>query len=73
MSDKNIKRIEVCTAIGGLCLALVGMAGAFIILPSRVDAIEEKVHKMEAIQNDNRERLIRIVERLISIQENIKR
>lgn len=80
MSDRTIKRIEAWTAIGGLVLALIGMFGAFYILPYRVDALEAKAQNMEhaqreivAIQRENRERLIRIEERMMSLQENLKR
>lgn len=80
MSDRTVKRIKAWTAIGGLVLALIGMFGAFYILPYRVDALEAKAQNMEhaqreivAIQRENRERLIRIEERMMSLQENLKR
>lgn len=73
MSDPIRKRLEVgCTVVALIC-GLYGMFGAFVLLPSRMDAAESTIAKLAERSDRDRELLIRIEERLVKIQEQLAR
>lgn len=61
--------VGVVGGIGGIA----GMIGAFYLLPYRVEAVERRIDTM-AIQRDaDRELLTRIEERVIAVQETLRK
>lgn len=50
-----------------------GLIGAFIVLPQRMDAMEVRVEKISNQRESDRELLLRIEERVIAVQNDLKR
>lgn len=57
----------------GLMTGVAGMFGAFFMLPYRMDAMEARVEKMGAQRDIDHELLLRIEERLIAVQAELRR
>jgi hypothetical protein len=73
MSDKQRKWIEVVAVCAGLATGLAGMFGAFFLIPYRMSAVETRVEKIAQQRDTDRELLLRIEERLISVQRELMR
>ena len=73
MSDPIRKRLEVGCALLALATGLSGLFGAFVLLPSRMDAAESTIAKLAERSDRDRELLVRIEERLVKIQEQLAR
>lgn len=56
----------------GILVGMVGMFGAWFVLPYRVDAAEKKVERLEREQATMREILIRIDENVKVLKESRK-
>lgn len=61
--------VGVLGGVGGI----VGMIGAFYILPYRVAAMEKRVEVIQTQRAGDRELLTRIEERVISVQQDLRR
>lgn len=61
--------VGVLGGIGGLA----GMVGAFWLLPYRVEAVEKRIDTIAIQRADDHELLTRIEERLIAVQQEIRR
>lgn len=73
MSEPIRKRIEVAAALLGLAGGLAGMFGAFVLLPSRMEAAEKQISRLNERDEKSREVLIRIEERVIHVQSEINK
>lgn len=73
MPDLIRKRIEVGLAVLGLAGGLTGMFGAFVLLPSRMEAAEKQIVRLNERDEKSREMLVRIEERLIQVQSEINK
>ena len=67
------KQIELSAAALGLVAGLAGLFGAFVLLPSRMEAAERQIYRLNERDEKNREMLVRIEERLIQVQGELKR
>ena len=72
MGDAIKKHLEVSAAVLGLVAGLGGMFGAFVLLPSRMEAAERQIARLSANDERNRELLVRIEERLIQVQVEVR-
>lgn len=76
MTQLAKNRIEfaglVVGVMGGLG-GIAGMIGAFYLLPYRVEAVERRIDSIVEQRQIDRELLTRIEERLISVQQEIRR
>ncbi len=59
--------------VAALCVALFGAGSAWTILPFRVSATEEAVAVLRRDSSRDRELLVRIEERLINVQNELKK
>ena len=66
MSDRLCKQLEISAAALGLIAGLVGLFGAFVLLPSRMEAAEKQIKILTDRDATNREMLVRIEERQIN-------
>lgn len=73
MPDRMRKGFEVMAVVLGLVTGLTGLFGAFVLLPSRVDAVEKQVTRLNERDEKSREMLVRIEERLIQVQAEINK
>ncbi len=73
MSERLRKSIEVGAAALGLIAGIVGLFGAFVLLPSRMEAAEKQIHRLNERDEKNREMLVRIEERLIQVQSELNK
>ena len=73
MSERLSKSIEVGAAALGLIAGIVGLFGAFVLLPSRMEAAEKHIHRLNERDEKNREMLVRIEERLIQVQSELNK
>ena len=72
--DANLrKQIEISAAALGLVAGLIGLFGAFVLLPSRMEAAERQIARLNDRDEKSREMLVRIEERLIQVQGELKR
>lgn len=72
MPDRTRKAIEVAAAVVGLVAGLAGLFGAFVLLPSRMEAAEKQILRLNDRDEKAREVLIRIEERLIRVDGQIQ-
>lgn len=76
MTDVIKKNLEftllVVSVLGGLA-GVVGLVGAFVILPYRVEAMERKLNVVDAAHTLDHDMLMRIEERLIAVQTTLAR
>ena len=76
MTTQAKARIEfvglVVGVLGGLG-GIAGMIGAFWLLPYRVEAVERRIETIAVQRECDRELLTRIEERLIAVQQEIRR
>jgi len=72
MPDRTRKVIEVAAAMVGLVAGLAGLFGAFVLLPSRMEAAERQILRLNDRDEKAREVLIRIEERLIRVDGQIQ-
>lgn len=61
--------IGVLSGLGGIA----GMIGAFYLLPYRVEAVEKRIETISLQRADDRELLTRIEERLIAVQQELRK
>ncbi len=61
--------VGVLGGIGGIA----GMIGAFYLLPYRVEAVEKRIETIAVQRQGDRELLTRIEERLIAVQQELRR
>lgn len=73
MSDRFRKSIEVGAATLGLIAGLTGLFGAFVLLPSRMEAAERQIGRLNERDEKSREMLVRIEERLIQVQSELNK
>lgn len=72
--DANLrKQIEISAAALGLVAGLIGLFGAFVLLPSRMEAAERQIARLNDRDEKSREMLVRIEERLIQVQSEISK
>ena len=72
--DANLrKQIEISAAALGLVAGLIGLFGAFVLLPSRMEAAERQIARLNDRDEKSREMLVRIEERLIQVQGEISK
>ena len=71
MSDRLRKSIELSASVVAVATGLAGMFGAFVLLPSRMDAAERQIARLSEREEKQREMLVRIEERLIQVQSEI--
>ena len=72
--DANLrKQIEISAAALGLVAGLIGLFGAFVLLPSRMEAAERQITRLNDRDEKSREMLVRIEERLIQVQSEISK
>lgn len=57
----------------GLVAGLTGLFGAFVLLPSRMEAAERQIARLNDRDEKSREMLVRIEERLIQVQGEISK
>lgn len=76
MTQQVKQRLElvglIIGVIGGLG-GFAGLAGAFWLLPYRVEAVEKRMELIASQRTEDRELLTRIEERLIAVQQEIRR
>lgn len=73
MSEKAKMNLQVFGVVVAVATGITGLFGAFIILPYRVDAIEVQVrNNAEKVAADH-ELLVRIEERLITVQKQLEK
>lgn len=76
MTQQGKARIEflglIVGVLGGIG-GLAGMIGAFWLLPYRVEAVEKRIDAIAIQRNADHELLTRIEERLIAVQQEIRR
>jgi hypothetical protein len=68
MPDRTRKLVEMAAASVALLAGLTGMFGAFVLLPSRMEAAERQIYRLNNNDERNREMLVRIEERIIQLQ-----
>ena len=73
MNERLRKSIEVGAAALGLIAGIVGLFGAFVLLPSRMEAAEKQIHRLLERDEKHREMLVRIEERLIQVQSELNK
>jgi len=71
MPDRLKTRIELAGLLLAIASGLVGMFGAFVILPYRVDAQEKTVSRLVETADQRREALIRLEENLKRIEQKL--
>lgn len=70
MSDKASKTV---TWLLGSAVAISTLLGSFVVLPQRMQAAEEQIRLLQAQQRNDRELLTRIEERLIAVQNELRK
>ncbi len=60
-------------AVIGVAAGLAGMFGAFVLLPSRMEAAERQITRLNERDERNRELLVRLEERQIQVLAEIKK
>jgi len=73
MSDRLHGGLQVSAAVLGLVAGLTGLFGAFVLLPSRMEAAERQIARLNDRDEKSREMLVRIEERLIQVQGEISK
>lgn len=76
MTQQAKARIEFVGLIIGVLSGLgsiAGMIGAFYLLPYRVEAVEKRIETISLQRADDRELLTRIEERLIAVQQELRK
>ena len=73
MPDRTRKFVEVAAATVALLAGLSGMFGAFVLLPSRMEAAEKQIIRLNTNDERSRELLVRIEERLIQVQSEMNK
>jgi hypothetical protein len=72
MTESTSRYLEAAAASVALVAGLAGMFGAFVLLPSRMEAAERQIARLSANDERNRELLVRIEERLIQVQVEVR-
>jgi hypothetical protein len=72
MTERISRYLEAAAASVALVAGLAGMFGAFVLLPSRMEAAERQIARLSANDERNRELLVRIEERLIQVQVEVR-
>jgi len=72
MPDHLRKQLELGGVLIGLVAGLTGLFGAFVLLPSRMDAAEKNLQRLSERSTADRELLVRIEERLIKQGETLQ-
>ena len=76
MTQQTKARIEfvglIIGMLGGLG-GIAGMIGALYLLPYRVEAVEKRIETISLQRADDRELLTRIEERLIAVQQELRK
>ena len=73
MSDRLHGGLQVGAAVLGFVAGVTGLFGAFVLLPSRMEAAERQIARLNDRDEKSREMLVRIEERLIQLQGELKR
>jgi hypothetical protein len=80
MSDKTKRGIELAATVIVAVASIAGIAGAWVVLPYRVGAVEKRVEEVNtkvdakaALAQQDHELLVRIDERLKDLQARQKR
>lgn len=73
MSERLHGGLRVGAAVLGLVAGLTGLFGAFVLLPSRMEAAERQIARLNDRDEKSREMLVRIEERLIQVQSEISK
>ena len=73
MSDRLHGGLQVGAAMLGLVAGVTGLFGAFVLLPSRMEAAERQIARLNDRDEKSREMLVRIEERLIQVQGEISK
>lgn len=71
MPDRIRKSLELVLVILGVGTGLTGMFGAFVLLPSRVEALERVNTRLVEREEKGREALIRLEERAKRIEDKL--
>lgn len=73
MSDKAKTNLQMFGLLVAVSTGITGLFGAFVILPYKVEAIEQQVKSNAEKTATDHELLVRIEERLITVQKQIER
>jgi hypothetical protein len=80
MSDRAKKNLETAGWIIAIATGAWGMIGGLVVLPNRMQAMEQRQTNIEQSQSEaevrrkaDRELLIRIEERIIVLQKQVER
>jgi hypothetical protein len=71
MSDRIKKNVEFLALLVAIAGAVVGLFGAFVVLPTRVQALESQVEKLTARDQTRNDLLIRLEENGKRIEQKI--
>ncbi len=79
MSERTRRQIELAAVVVALCSGVAGLAGAWVVIPYRVAALEEGQRRTEsamaalvAKSAGDRELLVRIEEKLIALTKKFE-
>lgn len=73
MSDKGRINLQLFGVIVAAATGITGLFGAFVILPYRVDAVENQARANAEKTAADHELLVRIEERLITVQKQLEK
>lgn len=71
MSENAKQKLEVASLILGTTLAAAAFVKAWMLLPYRVELVEQRVETSERANIASRELLLRIDERLQAVQRDV--